>query len=149
MANSQQLTPIEELLKLRKPLLNTLEEHTKRLSELDRLALSITRRVGTMGFFLIIFVWTVLWLAWNTYGPLELRFDPFPAFVLWLFIANVIQILLMPLIMVGQNLESRHAEIRAKDDYEINKKAEREVEAILTHLEYQSDLLDKIYQKLK
>ena len=31
-------------------------------------------------------------------------FDPFPAFVASLHISNVIQILLMPLIMVGQNL---------------------------------------------
>lgn len=147
MATGKKLTPIDELLSLRQPLLNTLEVHTKQLSDLDQLALWITRRVGTMGFFLIIFIWTALWLAWNTFGPLEWRFDPFPAFVLWLFMANVIQILLMPLIMVGQNLESRHAEIRAKADFEVNRKVEREVEAILTRLEYHSQLLEAIDKK--
>lgn len=142
------LTPIDELLKLRQPLLNTLEEHTKRLSDLDHAALWITRHVGTMGFFVIIFAWTLIWLTWNSFGPLEWRFDPFPAFVLWLFIANALQVLLMPLILIGQNLESRHMEIRAKEDFEINKKAEREVEAMLAHLEYQVKLLEKIDQRL-
>jgi uncharacterized membrane protein len=33
----------------------------------------------------------------------------------------------MPLIMVGQNLQSKHAEIRAETDFEVNLKAEKEV----------------------
>ncbi len=88
-----------------------------------------------MGFFIIIFIWTILWLGWNTLAPKEARFDPFPAFVLWLFVSNVLQIFLMPLIMIGQNLQGRHAEIRAESDFEVNVKAEREIEAILMHLE--------------
>ena len=79
-------------------------------------------------------------------GPL--RFDPFPAFVLWLFISNMIQIFLMPLIMVGQNLQSRHSEARAESDYEVNVKAEREIEAILLHLETQADGIEKILKAM-
>jgi uncharacterized membrane protein len=58
------------------------------------------------------------------------------AFVFWLFISNLIQILLMPLIMVGQTIQGRHAELRADSDLEINVKAEQEIEVILAHLEY-------------
>lgn len=47
----------------------------------------------------------------------------------------------MPLIMVGQNLQGRHAELRAENDFEVNVKAEQEVETLLRHLEYQNDLL--------
>jgi uncharacterized membrane protein len=54
----------------------------------------------------------------------------------------MIQILLMPLIMVGQNLLNRHAELRAEADFEINQKAEREVEAILLHLEHQTAAIE-------
>lgn len=61
-------------------------------------------------------------------APKNLRFDPYPAFVLWLFISNMIQIFLMPLIMVGQNLESKHSEIRAETDYEVNLKAEKKLQ---------------------
>jgi uncharacterized membrane protein len=56
----------------------------------------------------------------------------------------MIQIFLMPLIMVGQNLQSRHSEIRAEEDYLINKKAELEIETILIHLENQNKLILQI-----
>jgi uncharacterized membrane protein len=75
-------------------------------------------------------------------------FDPFPAFVAYLLISNVIQILLMPLIMVGQNLQGRHAETRAQLDFEINQKAEKEVVATLQHLERNTELLLQLMHHL-
>jgi uncharacterized membrane protein len=102
-----------------------------------------------MGFFIIVVAWTVCWLGWNTLGPKEFRFDPFPAFVLWLFLSNVLQIFLMPLIMIGQNLQGRHAEARAESDFEINVKAEKEIETILLHLENQNELMLKILHHLE
>ncbi len=111
-------------------------------SPLERVALAVTVRVGSPGFFIIIAVWTVVWLLYNLIAPPGLRFDPGPAFVLWLFISNMLQILLMPLIMVGQNLLNRHAEMRADADFEINQKAEQEVEAILLHLEHQAAAIE-------
>ena len=140
---------LQELKKLRKPLRNINIEHKKSLTPLDRLAIWITDRVGTMGFFLIIFFWTVFWLSWNLIAPHSLRFDPLPAFALWLFISNMIQIFLMPLIMVGQNLQGRHAEKRAEADFDVNTKAEREIEAILMHLENQGELILKILAQLE
>ena len=88
-------------------------------------------------------------MSWNTLAPASLRFDPFPAFVLWLFMSNMIQIFLMPLIMVGQNLQSRHAEARAEADFEINTKAEREIEVVLQHLERQNALMLEILERLE
>jgi uncharacterized membrane protein len=123
--------------------------HKERLSKLDKLAVWITKKVGSMGFFMIVFTWSAVWLTWNTLAPLHLRFDPFPAFVLWLIISNMLQIFLMPLIMVGQNLQSRHSEIRAEEDYLINKKAELEIETILTHLENQDKLILQILSKME
>ena len=127
---------LHELKKLRKPVRSINAEHRENLSGLERLAVWITERVGTMGFFLVILVWTLVWLGWNTLAPGTVRFDPFPAFVLWLFLSNVIQIFLMPLIMVGQNLQGRHAEARAEADFEVNTKAEREVAAEISLPQY-------------
>ena len=123
--------------------------HKQNLSKLDKLALWITEHVGSMGFFFFVFVWTVIWLGWNMFAPVILRFDPYPAFVLWLFISNVLQIFLMPLIMIGQNLQSSHAEIRAEVDFEINKKAEKEIETVLKHLEEQDKLILQILEKME
>ena len=132
----------------RKPLKNVNEVAKAKLGLLDRVALFITTYVGTMGFFLIIFLWTVVWLGWNTLLPNGMRFDPATGFVLYLFLCNVIQILLMPLIMVGQNIQGAHSEARAENDLEVNIKAEKEIEVILQHLEYQNDLIIAMVQKL-
>jgi uncharacterized membrane protein len=103
-------------------------------TRLNRLALWITEHVGTMQFFLVIFAWTVGWLFWNMFAPKSLRFDPYPGFVLWLFISNTIQLFLMPLLLIGQNLQGRGAEERAKNDYKVNQKAELEIEEIQERL---------------
>lgn len=139
---------LEALKKLGGPT-NPNKRHKESLSRLERLAVWITDHVGTMGFFLIIFAWTVIWLIWNSFGPINHRFDPAPAFVFWLFISNMIQIFLMPLLMIGQNLQSRHAEYRAEADFQVNVKAEAEIEAILAHLERQNELILKIMNKVE
>lgn len=138
----------EELEKLRRPIRNVNVLHQKSLSLPERLAVKLTEHVGSIGFFLLIFAWTVLWLGWNTLAPTKWRFGPFPAFVLWLFISNVIQIFLMPLIMIGQNLQGRHAENRAESDFEVNVRAEKEIEVILLHLEHQNVLMMQILGKI-
>lgn len=130
-----------------RPLINTYAATMDRLSPLDRLAVWITEHVGTMGFFLAIFVWTAIWLSWNFLAPKNLQFDPPMGFVFWLFISNMIQILLMPLIMVGQNIQGKHAEARAEHDLDVNVKAEQEIEVILSHLERQNDLLIMMLEK--
>jgi uncharacterized membrane protein len=150
-SNSSPMAPpmsLQDIRAKRKPLRNVNKEHREKLKPLDRVALWITTHVGTMGFFLVIFVWTTLWLGWNFLAPKTLRFDPPMGFVFWLFISNVIQILLMPLIMVGQNIQGAHAEARAEHDLDINVKAEDEIEVILQHLEYQNSILLQLMQKL-
>lgn len=125
-------------------IVNVNQQHLEKLTKAEKFAIWLTDRVGTIGFFLIIFFWTISWLGWNTLGPKSLRFDPFPAFVLWLFISNMIQIFLMPLIMVGQNLQGKHAEIRAENDYLVNLKAEDEIRLINSKLDVIIDRLDKL-----
>ena len=114
--------------------------YEKSLNTLDRVAIAITNRVGSFGFFLIILGWTVVWTGYNILASevpsLNLRaFDPFPAFVAYLLISNVIQILLMPLIMVGQNLQGRHSETRAELDFQVNLKNEISLTEVLRRLD--------------
>ncbi len=144
---------LAEMRRHRPPVRDVNKEHTEALSGLDRLAVFITQRVGTMGFFFLIFLWTFVWCGYNVLATEVPRlgwqaFDPFPAFVAYLLMSNVVQILLMPLIMVGQNVQGRHAELRAQNDFEVNIKAEREIEVILRHLEFQNAILITMLEKL-
>jgi uncharacterized membrane protein len=83
------------------------------------------------------------------FAPKSSRFDQYPGFVLWLFISNMIQLFLIPLIMIGQNVQSRHADQRAEADLKINIQAELEIETILLHLEYQNNLMLKILKDIE
>lgn len=149
MDNTPLPKSIKELRTVTKPIRNANIHHQQKLKRLDRMAIWITDHVGSMGFFMIIFAWTAFWMGWNTLAPGEMRFDPEPAFVMWLFISNMIQIFLMPLIMIGQNLQSAHAETRAEVDFEVNKKAELEIETVLLHLENQNKLMLQILEHLQ
>ena len=140
---------IEDLKRSRQAYMKTLKTDTKNVSKLDKLALWITVHVGSMRFFVIIFLWTALWLGWNIFSPKGLRFDPYPAFVFWLFISNMIQLFLMPLIMIGQNLQSNHADARAETDLKINELSELENETILIHLENQNELILQILKHIE
>jgi uncharacterized membrane protein len=142
------MATLAELKKQRKPIQNVNIRHKESLAPLERFAVWITNRIGTAGFFLLILIWTAGWLLWNTLAPAVLRFDPFPAFVLWLFISNMIQLFFLPLIMISQNLQERHAEMRAENDFEINLKAEKEIETILENLEKQEKMTSEILKKL-
>lgn len=142
------ITSISDIKKQFGPLRDINEVHRNSLSPLERLAVFVTDKIGTMGFFFVIFGWTVVWLGWNVLAPIQYRFDPYPAFVLWLFISNLIQIHLMPLIMVGQNIQGRHAQLRTENDFTTDTKAEKEVEAILKHLENQEQLIKQLLEKI-
>ncbi len=123
------------------------ELNSQKFTGLDRFAIWTNKQIGSFRFFLLLLAWTIFWLVWNTFGPKELRFDPFPAFVLWLFISNMIQLLFLPLIMVGQELESRRSDMRAEIDFEINRRAEEENREILARLEEQQKEIHQLLKK--
>ncbi len=140
---------LDELKRRRQSYVKSLQGDAKNVTRLDKLALWITNKVGSMGFFVLIFSWTVIWLSWNILSPEKARFDPYPAFVLWLFISNMIQLFLLPLIMIGQNLQSQHADVRAETDLKINELAEIENETILIHLENQNEMILEILKNIE
>lgn len=130
-------------MEFKSQLKNVNKHHKDSLSNSERFAAWITGKIGTMLFFYIIFIWTSIWLLWNLLAPKSIQFDPAPDFLLWLFISNMIQIFLMPLIMIGQNIQGKHAEILADNDFEINKKAEQEIKELKEKLEYLTELIEK------
>lgn len=140
---------LDELKHLRRKLRRVDIQQKEKLSRLERVAIFISAHIGSAGFFLILLCVTAGWLGWNIFAPEALRFDPSPAFVIWLFVMNIFQFMLMPLIMISQNLNNRHSDARAEADFEINTKAEFEIEVILQHLENQNELILKILNRVE
>ena len=81
------------------------------------------------------------WMLWQTFVDKH-PFDPYP-FAFLLFLGNIVQLLLMPLIMVGQNLQSRHAEIRAEEEYKTTQTSYQDIEQIILHLSAQDEQMRK------
>jgi uncharacterized membrane protein len=98
-------------------------KHQKKLSRLDWFALTITEEVGTMGFFFCCVFLTLLPLI----IPGLLSYVQFVS-------SAFLQLVLLPIIMIGQNIQAKEAERKAKIDFDINLKAEREIEAIMEKL---------------
>lgn len=96
----------------------------------EKFAIWITDKVSSIKFFFIIVLWTIVWLGWNMIAPISLRFDPYPAFVLWLFISNMIQIFLMPLVLIGQNVQNAQTEELIKKIYDLEQKIEEHLERL-------------------
>lgn len=140
---------VEELRGLGKPLRNVNLIFKAKFSNLEKFAVWVTENIGTMGFFFFILAFNILWILWNVFAPKEMVFDSSWSFLILLFINNILQILFMPLIMVGQNLQGRHSEVRAEADFEVNTKAEKEIETILIHLENQNDMMLEILSKIE
>ena len=120
------------------PVQNINEIHKQRLTAGDKVALFITKRVGTMGFFYACIVLVTIPLIFPTVLP-----------VVQYISSGYLQLIFLPLIMVGQNLQGRHAELRAQHDYETNVKAEKEIESILLHLEKQDEMMIDILHRIE
>ena len=125
--------------------------HRESLKLQDKIALIITTAVGTM--YAVYFFGLVMagWIVWQTYFDKQ-PFDPFP-FVFLLFLGNIVQLLLMPLIMVGQNVQGKHAKIRAEEEFRTTQSSYKDIEQILVHLDKQDkqmkDQLDMLIELSK
>jgi uncharacterized membrane protein len=101
----------------------------------DRLALMITGAVGTMYAVYVFGIFMAAWMLFQVASG-QSAFDPFP-FAFLLFMGNIVQLLLMPLIMVGQNLQGKHSEARAEEEYKTVGKTFADLETVMRHLDAQ------------
>lgn len=136
-----------ELRKIRPSMRHLYISQKEHLSLTQKFATWITEAVGTMGFFYLLVLWTVIWMGWNVLAPENLRFDTVPTFLVWIFISNVMQLFFLPIIMVGQNLQGFHADARAQADFELNQIAEKEIDTVLIHLEDQNEQILNVTEK--
>ena len=120
---------------------NVNEIHKQKLGTQDKIALAITTAIGTMYAVYLFALIMAFWILWQTKFASE-PFDPYP-FAFLLFLGNIIQLLLMPLIMVGQNIQGKHAEMRADEEFITTKSSYKDIEHILERLDDQDKELSK------
>ena len=95
---------------------NVNDVHRERMGIQDRIALGVVGVVGTMYF-------AYFCLAMVLFPSLV----PASRDLIFFISSAVMQLVFLPIIIVGQNLQSQHAELRAEEDFLINKKGEAEI----------------------
>jgi uncharacterized membrane protein len=114
-----------------------------------RLGAAITRHVGTMWAFYIAIVIMGTWilLAGLAFGPLH-RVDPYP-FAFLLFLGNIVQLLLMFVIMVGQQVLGAASDKRAVVTYQDAEAILHECLQMQRHLTAQDHAIEGLIQRLE
>src|ERR1700730_6809029 len=106
-----------------------------------RLSAWITKHVGSMWVVYFTIGFISLWMILATWGPLH-RLDPYP-FAFLLFLGNVVQLLLVFIILVGQQVLGITADKRAVATYNDAEAILHEVEQLHRHLESQDRILNQ------
>lgn len=94
----------------------------------QRLADTVATTVGSWRFILLQSALIVGWIAWNTQAGRQ-AWDPYP-FILLNLVLSFQAAYTAPAIMMSQNRQSEVDRLRSTHDYEINVKAELEIELL-------------------
>ena len=115
-------------------------------STADLLADRVTGLIGSWPFIRIQSVLLAIWItlilvAWAR------AWDPYP-FILLNLALSFQAAYTAPIIMMSQNRQAQRDRLEARNDYEINRKAEEEIRAILENIAAQNAALQEILEKM-
>ncbi len=105
----------------------------------------LTRSVGSWAFIIILFIIMGIWMFLNIYF-IFFNWDPYP-FILLNFVLSMLAAIQAPIILMSQNREAHRDRLQAKYDYDVNKKAEKEIRQIQKDLNEVKELLMKRSRK--
>jgi uncharacterized membrane protein len=130
----------EAFAKHKKNVNNTNLTNKTQLKLSNRVATYLTIKVGSMTMLSICALLILVWIVLNQVILKDHAFDPYP-FAFLLTCINFVQLLLMPLIMIGQNIQGQNAELRAEKTYKNSIASYHDAEAILKILAAQEAML--------
>ncbi len=102
--------------------------HADSLSWHEKIGLRITLVVGTM---LTAFVFTVIALISL---PAAIHTHDIIILVGWIA-QTFLQLVLLPIIIVGQNVQSKHDQVKADEEFKLNQREEQQNEEIIKKLD--------------
>ncbi len=113
------------------------QEANDKLSPVERVCKKIADSTGAP---IALFLAVILQLIWIPLGMVT-KFDPFP-FTFLLTCSNVLQLILIFILAVGQRQSSAHAELRAEHDHD-------SISRLIYHQELQEKILIEIATKIE
>ncbi len=118
--------------------------HREGLTLGERMADKLADTAGSWGFIGFFFVFLVFWIGINSVQFLFKPFDHYPYILLNLMLSCLAAIQ-APVIMMSQNRQEAKDRLRSEHDYEVNLKAELEIQGLHEKLD---QLREKQWQEL-
>ncbi|MDP9106209.1 MAG: DUF1003 domain-containing protein [Candidatus Eremiobacteraeota bacterium] len=113
------------------------QEHSDSLSPVEKMCKRIADSTGAP---IALFLAVIVQIVWIIAGAVT-KFDPFP-FTFLLTCSNVLQLILIFILAVGQRQSSAHAELRAEHDHD-------SISRLIYHQELQERILIEIASKIE
>jgi uncharacterized membrane protein len=130
---------------------NLNREYEEQLSFGDRIADKLTEFGGSWTFIGLFFLSLIVWIGINTYTLSMLKhFDEYP-YILLNLILSCLAAIQAPIIMMSQHRQAAKDRLSAEHDYEVNVKAELEIEDIqqdLAMLQQDSSAIKSMLKEL-
>jgi len=119
---------------------NVNQRHKDNMSPLNKLGLQITKAVGTM---VCAIIFTCLSLVSL---PAALKSHSLIIIVGWIA-QTFLQLVLLPIIIVGQNMQSKHTEVMADEEFKTTQTTYHDLEHLINMNKQQLELLTKLQSK--
>lgn len=116
---------------------NVNKRHKANMSLLDRAGFGITRAVGTMVCAVVFFGLSLVSL------PAAIKSHDLIIIVGWIA-QTFLQLVLLPIIMVGQNIQSKHSEVMADEEFKTTQTTYKDLEHLIALNQQQLELLAKL-----
>jgi uncharacterized membrane protein len=138
------------------PVKNVNDELIQATTRGQQIADRVAIMVGSWPFIIVQSILLCIWMGFNIYlafmehtqpGFLK-AWDPYP-FILLNLVLSFQAAYTGPVVMMSQNRQNEKDRLGAQNDYEINKKAEAEIEVILKHLAHQDQLILQTTQRIE
>ena len=118
----------------------------QKLSWGQRIADHVAEFGGSWTFIILFFIILLGWIAINAFILLQKPFDPYP-FILLNLVLSCLAAIQAPIILMAQNRQAERDRIYARYDYQVNRKAEREIQDMQRDLDDLKFLLVRSHGK--
>lgn len=126
-------------------------KHLRSRTAGQRMADKIAKGMGSWKFIVYQTLFIIVWMILNLVGYIR-HWDPYP-FILLNLIFSTQAAYAAPIIVMAQNRQAERDRVQAKNDYDTNIEAKKEIEALQLHLSKieveKLDLILKILQQGK
>ena len=119
--------------------------HAEQLTLGQRSADALARMAGSWIFIFCFMVVLGFWMLLNSVAFIK-SWDPYP-FILLNLVLSCLAAIQAPVIMMSQNRQEEHDRLKSERDFEIDKKAEEEIEWLQHKLDSMHTKLEQLYDR--